>query len=123
MKKFYKTKHKVKKRNNNKYYAIKEKKTINKNKKDTYITIIVKYKIKILIYIIIILFILIIIFFFLYYICKNIQNEFKKTIYVQYVDFWSKFKLKKSDIHNILKEKYKVVILDKPDYIFFSKFG
>jgi hypothetical protein len=39
------------------------------------------------------------------------------------VDFWSKFKLKKCDIHNILKEKYKVVISDKPDYIFFSKFG
>ena len=47
----------------------------------------------------------------------------KRKIYVQYMDFWPAFKLEKFDIHDILKERYDVVISDEPDYVFFGEFG
>ena len=47
----------------------------------------------------------------------------KRKIYVKYVDFWPAFKLENFDVHDILKERYEVILSDTPDYIFFSDFG
>ena len=54
---------------------------------------------------------------------NNNQKDKKRKIYVKYIDFWSNFNLKNFDIHQILKEKYQVVISDNPDYVFFGQFG
>ena len=50
-------------------------------------------------------------------------NGKKRKIYVKYMDFWPAFKLEKFDIHDILKERYEVIISDNPDYVFFGEFG
>lgn len=46
-----------------------------------------------------------------------------KTIKINFCDFFGKFNKEENTITNILKERYKVVITDKPDYIFYSTFG
>ena len=51
------------------------------------------------------------------------QTGVKKKIYVKYMDFWPNFKYENFDIHNILKERYEVILSDKPDYVIFSEFG
>lgn len=46
-----------------------------------------------------------------------------KEIKLKFVDFWSTFNYKESDFYKILSKKYKIIISDTPDYIFYSVFG
>ena len=94
-----------------------------KDKKENNEVLIHKYKkiIKIMFYIIIILSIFIFALFL--NLINNNKQDKKRKIYVKYMDFWSNFNLKNFDIHQILKEKYQVVISDNPDYVFFGQFG
>ena len=112
MRKLYKTK-------NKKNPFIKKKKKINN--KNYLQDIAYKYKKIIIILICIIIFLLL--FMLITSINNNNQSIKKRKIYVKYVDFWPNFKLKKFDIHKILKEKYDIVVSDNPDYLFFGQFG
>lgn len=50
-------------------------------------------------------------------------NVPKRKIYVKYMDFWSAFKIEEYDIHDILNERYEVILSENPDYVFFGNFG
>ena len=47
----------------------------------------------------------------------------KRKIYVKYMDFWPAFVLESFDVHQILIERYEVVVSDNPDYVIFGEFG
>ena len=53
---------------------------------------------------------------------KNNIKTAKKKIYVKYINFSPFLELNKFDIHNILLEKYDVIISNKPDYLIFGQF-
>lgn len=46
-----------------------------------------------------------------------------REIKIKFVDFWPAFDYLKSDFYKILSKKYKIIISDTPDYIFYSVFG
>ena len=46
-----------------------------------------------------------------------------KEIKIKYVDFWKGFNPNDFYLHIVLKEKYKVIISDKPDILIYSCFG
>ena len=46
-----------------------------------------------------------------------------REIKIKFVDFWPVFDYLKSDFYKILCKKYKIIISDTPDYIFYSVFG
>lgn len=46
-----------------------------------------------------------------------------KEIKIKFVDFWPTFNYLTSDFYKILSKKYKLIISDTPDYIFYSVFG
>ena len=97
-----------------------------KNRKTHPKSVITKCQLFIYIIIFIIIFLLITLILKRTLMNNNNNNEKgnKRKIYVQYIDFWPSFKIKKFDVHNILKEKYDVVITEKnPDYLFFGQFG
>ena len=50
-------------------------------------------------------------------------NVPKRKIYVKYMDFWPAFKIEEFDIHDILNERYEVILSENPDYVFFGNFG
>lgn len=52
---------------------------------------------------------------------KNMSD--KKTIKIDFVDFWPDFKKEDNFFINILNKHYNVEICDKPDYLFCSSFG
>lgn len=39
------------------------------------------------------------------------------------MDFWPAFKIEEFDIHDILNERYEVILSENPDYVFFGNFG
>lgn len=47
----------------------------------------------------------------------------KKTIKINYCGFWDGFDTENNFIEKILKEKYNVVLSNKPDFVFVSVFG
>lgn len=47
----------------------------------------------------------------------------KRKIYVKYIDFWPAFNISKFDIHDILQERYEVILSETPDYVFYGEFG
>ena len=47
----------------------------------------------------------------------------KKTIKINFVDFWDSFKKEEFYIYQFLCKKYNVVIAEKPDYLIYSSFG
>lgn len=47
----------------------------------------------------------------------------KKTIRINYVDFYEGFNYKTNIVYNILEKHYNVEIVDNPDYLIFSVFG
>ncbi|MBR9701506.1 hypothetical protein GOV13_01150 [Candidatus Pacearchaeota archaeon] len=47
----------------------------------------------------------------------------KKTIKINFRDFWPDFDPKKNFFIDLLKNHYNIKISDKPDYVFFSVFG
>ena len=50
-------------------------------------------------------------------------NVPKRKIYVKYMDFWPAFKIEEFYIHDILNERYEVILSENPDYVFFGNFG
>jgi len=38
------------------------------------------------------------------------------------MDFWPAFKIEEFDIHDILNERYEVILSENPDYVFFGNF-
>lgn len=54
---------------------------------------------------------------------KRISGILMKTIKLDFVDFWDGFDKKDNFFYKIIAERYKVIISDNPDYIFFSVFG
>ena len=54
---------------------------------------------------------------------RNNKIDDKKKIHVKYIDFLPLFQINKFDIHNILLERYDVIISDQPDYLIFGQFG
>jgi hypothetical protein len=52
-----------------------------------------------------------------------IKKDNKKTIKIDFRHFWPNFNKDNNFFTNLLKEKYKVVISNNPDYVFFSVFG
>ena len=114
----------LKKNKKSKSKTLIKKKKIIKKKENIFKLIASRFRFKTLFYIVIFLIIFILIIIFLKsYINNNIKESKKRKIYVQYLDFWPSFEKKKFDIHNILKERYRVVITNKPDYVFFGQFG
>ena len=47
----------------------------------------------------------------------------KKTIKIDYCDFWGGFNKENNGISNLLKKHYNIEISDKPDFLFYSCFG
>ena len=47
----------------------------------------------------------------------------KRTIKIQFVDFWDGFNKHDNEFVTVLKEKYEVNLSDNPDYLFYSGFG
>lgn len=47
----------------------------------------------------------------------------KRTIKIQFVDFWDGFNKHDNEFLTVLKEKYEVKLSDNPDYLFYSGFG
>lgn len=47
----------------------------------------------------------------------------KRTIKINFADFWSDFNPNDNFIINVLRKQYDVDVVDKPDYLFFSAFG
>ena len=52
---------------------------------------------------------------------ENIDNKTK--IYVNKVDMWAYFYWFEFDIYKILKKKYKIIISDNPQFLFYSSYG
>ena len=44
----------------------------------------------------------------------------KRTIKINFADFWSDFNPNDNFIINVLRKQYDVDVVDKPDYLFFS---
>lgn len=47
----------------------------------------------------------------------------KRTIRINFVDFWGDFNVKENFIIRTLRQRYNVKLSDNPDYLFFGTFG